>query len=149
MSDIFSEVDEDLRREQFRKIWERYGNLILAVAVLIVVGVGGWRGWQWYEGKLAGEAGARFEAAVTLGEQKKFTEAEAAFNQIAAEGPKGYKLLARLRAPRMLRRRVIAANPPRRLRPSRRIIRWSRPTAISLPFAPPISSPTRRPMTTC
>jgi hypothetical protein len=98
VSDIFSEVDEDLRREQFRKIWERYGNLILAVAVLIVVGVGGWRGWQWYEGKLAGEAGARFEAAVTLGEQKKFTEAEAAFNQIAAEGPKGYKLLARLRA---------------------------------------------------
>ena len=36
MSDIFDEVDEEVRREQFRKLWERYGNLFIAVAVLIL-----------------------------------------------------------------------------------------------------------------
>lgn len=98
MSDIFHEIDEDLRREQFRKIWAKYGNLILVVALLIVLGVGGWRAWQWQQSKVAAEAGASFEAAVALSEQNKPTEAEAAFTRLAAEGPAGYQVLARLRA---------------------------------------------------
>ncbi len=46
MSDIFREVDEEVRREQLKKLWERYSILIVAVAVLIVAGVGGWRGYE-------------------------------------------------------------------------------------------------------
>ena len=63
MSDIFNEVDEELRREQLKKLWERYGILIIALAVLFVAAVGGWRGYQWWEAKKAAEAGAAFEAA--------------------------------------------------------------------------------------
>lgn len=98
MSDIFSEVDEDLRREQFRRIWAKYGNLILAVAVIVVVGVGGWRAYQYWQGQIAAKAGAEFEAAVVLSDTAKHAEAEAAYAKIAADGPAGYKLLARLRA---------------------------------------------------
>ncbi len=47
VSDIFNEVDEELRREQLKKLWERYGILIIALAVLFVAAVGGWRGYQW------------------------------------------------------------------------------------------------------
>ena len=36
MSDIFREVDEDLRREQFKRLWDRYGRYVLGLAVLIV-----------------------------------------------------------------------------------------------------------------
>ena len=46
VSDIFDEVDEEVRREQFKKLWDRYGTLFVALAVLIVVAVGGWRGYQ-------------------------------------------------------------------------------------------------------
>ncbi len=98
MSELFDEVDEDLRREQLKKLWDRYSIVIIGVAVLIVAAVGGWRGYQYWETKRAAEAGAAFEAAVALSEQNKHTEAEAAFTKLAAEAPSGYRTLARLRA---------------------------------------------------
>ena len=39
MSDIFREVDEEVRREQLQKLWERYQNLVVAVIALILIGV--------------------------------------------------------------------------------------------------------------
>jgi hypothetical protein len=98
VSEIFDEVDEELRREQLKKLWERYSAAILAAAVLIVAAVGGWRGYQYWESKRAAEAGSAFEAAVALSEQNKHAEAEAAFTKLAAEAPSGYRTLARLRA---------------------------------------------------
>jgi hypothetical protein len=44
MSDIFQEVEEDVRRERYEKLWKKYGNYIIALAVLIVAGVAA---WQW------------------------------------------------------------------------------------------------------
>ncbi len=98
MSELFDEVDEELRREQIKKIWERYSFLIVGVAILIVAGVGGWRGYQYLEDKKAAEAGSAFQSAVALAEGNKHAEAEAAFNKIAAEGAKGYRSLALVRA---------------------------------------------------
>lgn len=98
MSEIFNEIDEDLRREQLKKLWERYSIFIIAAAILIVAGVGGWRSYQYLEAKKAAEAGSAFEAAVALSEQGKKSEAEAAFTKIAADGSRGYRGLARLRA---------------------------------------------------
>jgi len=98
VSELFNEVDEDLRREQLRKIWDKYSLLIIAVAILIVVGVGGYRGYMYLEAKKAAVAGAAFDRAVELAEQNKHAEAEAAFTKLAAEAPSGYRTLARLRA---------------------------------------------------
>ncbi len=97
MSDIFDEVDEEVRREQIKKLWERYGNLIVALALLIVVGVGAWRGYQYWQDKKAAEAGGQVTAAALLAEQGKHEEAEKAFARLAAEGTSGYRVLARLR----------------------------------------------------
>ena len=60
-------------------------------------GIGGWRGYEWWEAKKAAETGAAFEAAITLAEAGKRSEAEAAFAKIAADGTSGYRHLARLR----------------------------------------------------
>jgi hypothetical protein len=98
VADIFQEVDEEIRREQLKKLWERYGNLLVAACVLIIVGVGAWRGYQWWQTKKAGQSGAAFEQALTLAQAGKHKEAEAAFAKIAADGTAGYRVLARLRA---------------------------------------------------
>jgi hypothetical protein len=98
VADIFQEVDEEVRREQLKKLWDRYGILFIALAVLIVVGVGAFRGYQYWQNKRAAEAGAQFEQAAALAEQGKHAEAQAAFEKVAAEGPSGYRVLARLRA---------------------------------------------------
>jgi hypothetical protein len=98
VSELFDEVDEDVRREQLKKLWDRYSIYIVAGALLIVAAVGGWRGYQYLEAKKAAVAGAAFDQAVDLSEQNKHSEAEAAFNTLAASAPSGYRMLARLRA---------------------------------------------------
>ena len=98
MSELFDEVDEEVRREQLKKLWERYSIFIIAGAILIIAAVGGWRGYQYLEAKKAAEAGAAFEAAAELSEQNKHAEAEAAFTRLAATARYGYRVLARLRA---------------------------------------------------
>ena len=98
MSELFDEVDEDVRRDQLKKLWDRYSIYIVAGALLIVASVGGWRGYQYLEAQKAAEAGSAFDAAVELSEQNKHAEAEAAFSKLAASAPSGYRMLARLRA---------------------------------------------------
>ena len=98
MADIFHEVDEDVRRERLQKLWERYSIYLAGLAIVIVAGIGGWRGYLWWEGKQAAIAGAKFEAALTLSEEGKHAEAEQAFAKIAAEAPAGYRVLARFRS---------------------------------------------------
>jgi len=98
VADIFHEVDEEVRREQLQKLWERYSIHIIVLAVLIVAGIGGWRGYEWWLGKQAAAAGAKFEAAITLSDAGKHTEAEAAFTKLADGAPAGYRTLARFRA---------------------------------------------------
>jgi hypothetical protein len=98
VSEIFDEVDEEVRREQLKKLWDKYSIYIIAAAILIVAAVGGWRGYQYLEAKKAAEAGAAFDTAVDLSEQNKHAEAETAFGKLAATAPSGYRMLARLRA---------------------------------------------------
>jgi hypothetical protein len=98
VTDIFQEVDEEVRRERLKKLWDRYGYLIIAACVLVIVGVGGWRGYDWWEAKKATESGAAFEQAVALAETGNAKEAEAAFAKLAVDGTASYRMLSRLRA---------------------------------------------------
>ncbi|HMA57760.1 MAG TPA: tetratricopeptide repeat protein [Pseudolabrys sp.] len=102
MADIFHEVDEEVRREQLKKLWDRYSIYLIALAVLIVAAIGGWRGYEYWVAKKAAAAGADFEAAMTLSDEGKQAEAEAAFAKVAAEAPAGYRILARMRAASVL-----------------------------------------------
>jgi hypothetical protein len=97
VSELFDEVNEDVRREQLKKLWDQYSVYIVAAAFLVIAAVGGWRGYQYLEAKKAAEAGSAFDKAVELSEQNKHAEAEAALNSLTATAPSGYRLLARLR----------------------------------------------------
>lgn len=98
MADIFHEVDEEVRREQLKKLWDRYSLYLIALAVLIIAGMAAWRGYEYWVAKKAAAAGVEFEVAIALSEEGKRAEAEAAFAKLAAEAPAGYRVLARLRA---------------------------------------------------
>ncbi len=98
MTDIFNEIEEDIRRERMARIWKRFGPVIVAVALFIVLGVAGWRGWEWYSANKAQEAGGSFEAAMALSESGDRAKAEEALTALGQSGPSGYALLARFRA---------------------------------------------------
>jgi hypothetical protein len=98
VSELFDEVDEEVRRDQLKKLWDKYSIHFIALMLLIVAGVAGWRGYEYLEAQKAAEAGAAFEKAVELSDQGKHAEAEAAFATLAAKAPTGYRTLALLRA---------------------------------------------------
>lgn len=98
MSDIFHEVDEDVRRDKAAELWRRYQTPIFVVAFLIVAATGAWSYYQDKRLKAAEAANARYVAAVQLAEEGKNAEAAAAFDALAKDAPKGYAALARIRA---------------------------------------------------
>lgn len=97
MTDIFHEIEEDLRRERLRKLWDRFGGLIIAAIVLVVVGAAGWSGYKYWRHQQAVTASAAFQSAVGLFDAGKFPEAETAFGALAKDGPAGYRALALFR----------------------------------------------------
>jgi len=97
VSDIFREIDEEVRREQLMKLWERYGTWLIAACVVVILAVAGWRIYEWQQNEKAAAAGAKFEAAVALANEGKTNEAEEAFARIAGDGTASYRVLAKLR----------------------------------------------------
>jgi hypothetical protein len=97
MSDIFREVDEEVRRSQVEAIWRRYGWLIVGACILVVAAVGAYRWYEWQREKAAAAAGAQFEAAIELLQGGRTADGEAALTRIAAEGAGAYQALARFR----------------------------------------------------
>jgi hypothetical protein len=91
---LFREVDEEVRQEQFKKLWARYGNLITGLAVLAVLVVGGFQGWKYWQLKQSESAGAAYFDAFMLAENGK---ADEALKQFATVNHPGYAVLARMR----------------------------------------------------
>ncbi len=95
-SEVFREVEEEMRRDQMRRLWDRYGTLVLGVAALIVIGVAGWKGWQYFQAERAARFGTEFGNAVELARDNKTDAATLALDSLAKEAPAGYRALARL-----------------------------------------------------
>jgi hypothetical protein len=98
--DIFDEVDEDLRADRATQALKRYAPLLLGAAVLVVALAGGWRAWQWYEGRRAAEVAQRYLAAMKVADDQKGAGRLAAiadFAAVADTSGAGYRTLARLR----------------------------------------------------
>ena len=92
------EVDEELRRDQLKELWDRFGTLIIAVCVGVVAITAGYNGWVWWQEKQAAEAGDRYLAALQSIDGKNTEKARQALEEIAGNGPGGYAMLARLRS---------------------------------------------------
>ncbi len=95
---FFREVNEELRSDQLKNAWARYGKIAIGVAVAIVVGTAGWRGFEYWENHNSSQSGDRFIAALTLASEGKNDEALAALGAIEKDGTGAYPVLAKMRA---------------------------------------------------
>ena len=66
MSDIFREVDEDLRSESYQKLWDKYGRLLIGAAVGVVVVTALWQGWTNWQRTQNEADGERYMAAAQI-----------------------------------------------------------------------------------
>lgn len=92
------EVNEELRSDQFRRAWKRYGRFVIGFAVLIVVGTAGERAYSTWQASRASASGDRFLAATDLAKANKQDDALAALAKLEQDGFASYPVLARMRA---------------------------------------------------
>lgn len=97
MSDVFQEVDEELRRDKAADLWKRYGSYVAGVAIAIVVGTGIHVAWRDYTQNQAATQGAEFFAATALASSGDREKAIPAFDALARNASSGYAVLARMR----------------------------------------------------
>ena len=102
MVDIFDEVDEELREERMQEFLKKNGVLLFAGALLVIGCVGGWKYWGWFQERQDTAAASQYlaasAAALPAGAAgPNHALAAAAFEAAAAQGPAGYRILARLR----------------------------------------------------
>ncbi|MEP3275876.1 MAG: tetratricopeptide repeat protein [Stappiaceae bacterium] len=97
MSDVFREVDEDLRKERLGKLWKRFAPFVYAVAALIVIATAGYRGWQAWQENQAQTSGDAFLAAIQAIDDGKGEEGQALLGGLE-KAAGGYPLLARMRS---------------------------------------------------
>ena len=93
MSDIFREIDEELRRDNLLKLWQQYGKYVIAIAVLALAIAGGFVGWRSHQESERRAQGQRYSNALTLAREGKDGEAAKLFALLAQEGG-GYSALA-------------------------------------------------------
>ena len=100
MSDIFAEVDADLRRDRWQALWDRYGLLVIAAAVgivLLVAIVVGYRAFQQSQNEAAS---LRYEALIQQIEEEDNATKFELLNTFAQEENNGYGALAAFGAAR-------------------------------------------------
>jgi hypothetical protein len=96
MTDIFQEVDEEVRRDKAAEFWKKYQNLIVAAAVIIVLAAAAFRYWRYEQEKTAQAAGDQFQAAIAAFDAGKTNDAFGALAKLGSDGPAGYRVLAQM-----------------------------------------------------
>jgi hypothetical protein len=101
VSEIFREIDEELRRDNLLKLWKQYGRYVIAVVALLLVAAGGFAVWRDHQAKERLAQSLRYNSALALVRQGKDADAAQAFAALGGEGG-GYGVLAEFDQAEML-----------------------------------------------
>ncbi len=102
MADIFTEVDEDLRREKLEKLWKKFAPIIIGGAVVFIGGMAGWVYWQDYQVEQRIAESDRYQAAIAELAKGQKAKALNDLENIATTTRHGYDLLAKLQSASLL-----------------------------------------------
>lgn len=96
MSDVFQEVQEEYRRQQFEQLWKKYRVPIIAGASAVILAVAGYQGWSYWRSSEIERSSRELEAVGTLlssaGGEK---EAADRLAKLVAGGAGGYPIVAK------------------------------------------------------
>jgi hypothetical protein len=95
MSDIFREIDEELRRDRLAQIWKRYASWIIAAAIALVAATAGVTFWREHQRSQRQAAGVEYTNALSLAHAGKPEQAIEALSKLGTGASDGHGLLAR------------------------------------------------------
>ena len=92
MSDdsFIREVNEEIRQDRAKALWDRYGPAAIVVAVLVVLATAAWVGYDYWRESRASRSGDAFAQALQLARDGKSDEALKALEAIETEGHGAY-----------------------------------------------------------
>jgi hypothetical protein len=96
VSDIFREVEEEVRRERYEKLWKKYGDYVIAAAALVVIGAAGSQLYRVYEQREAEKASVAYAAAEQMLNAGQPGAVVPEFTALARNAPGGYAQVSRL-----------------------------------------------------
>ena len=94
---LLREIDEDLKREQWQKLWKAYGRYIVVGVVVVVVIVLGFVGWRDYREQQLADDGLAYWNADRQAAFGDYRAAADGFDALIGSGNAGYPELAGLR----------------------------------------------------
>ena len=83
MSEIFRDIERELRQERWLSVWKQAQPYVIGVVMAIVLLGGGWTGWRYYARTSAERASNVFDDALILQDK---TQRVAAFADLAKQG---------------------------------------------------------------
>ena len=131
VTDIFREVEEDVRREHYEQLWKKYGDYVIAGAAVLVIAVAGIQLWRIHEQRQQAKASDEYSNAEQMLDGGRRPRPRTHFAQLQKTAPGGYAQLAKLQEANAM---LAAGNRPtpsrstNRLRPERTIC-WPAPRA--------------------
>ena len=96
MADIFREVEEEVRRERYEKLWKKYRDHITAAGALIIIGVAGYQLYRVYEQREENKASIAYAAATQMLDRGQAAAAAPQLAALAKSAPGGYAAVAKL-----------------------------------------------------
>jgi len=104
MSDdsFIREVNEEMRRDQARALWDRFGPAFIVIAVVVVLATAAFVAYEYWVETRANRSGDAFSQALLLANSGKEDEALAALKALETDGYGAYPILARMRAATVL-----------------------------------------------
>lgn len=104
MSDdsFIREVDEELREDTLKKLWQAYGLYIVGAAVAVVIGTAAWTGYDYWARSKANASGDQFSQALELAGKGDREGAAKTLAELEKSGYGAYPVLARMRSATLL-----------------------------------------------
>lgn len=93
---LMAEIESDLREDELKRLWTRYGSVFVTVAVVFVLAVAAYEGWRAYTSREHAEVAMSYDAALGAAAEEKFDDAKAKLADVAKSSDQPYASLARL-----------------------------------------------------
>ena len=94
MADIFDEVSEDLRKDQYKHIWLKYKKFIISLIIIFTLSVITFKYLEHYQEKKKTEIAILYFEGIKEIKNKNYKKAEVIFNKIIEEADYGYSALS-------------------------------------------------------
>ena len=94
MADIFDEVSEDLRKDQYKQIWLKYKKIIISLISIFVLSIIAFKYIQHYQEKKKIEVATLYFDGLNEIKNKNYEKAEVIFKEIIKSADLGYTVLS-------------------------------------------------------